>query len=164
MNLCVADVMQNSVVSLSLEARVPEIERVFSESGVSGCPVVDGDGRVCGILSRGDIIRRLCVEHVQAEVISDYYRDPGGVGIYMADGQSFEAIAASAGVTTDRLRAGQLMSSEVVSVAPRAPLAEAARMMVERGFHRLPVIEDGRLLGVISTFDVTREVARGAFA
>ncbi|MEQ8660518.1 MAG: CBS domain-containing protein [Gammaproteobacteria bacterium] len=164
MSVSVADVMQTTVVSLSLRARVPEIERVFSESGVSGCPVVDAAGRVCGILSRSDIIRRLCVEHAQATVLSDYYRDPGGIGICIADGQSFEDIAASAGVSTDRLRAEQLMSHEVISVAPDAALAEAARLMVERALHRLPVIADGRLVGVVSTFDVTREVARGTLS
>ena len=161
MQRTVGEIMQRSVINVPAGTLLPEIERVFTRSGITGCPVVDADGRVCGVLSRSDIIRRLCVEHSQAEVISDYYHTADGICATVPAVQSFEEIAASVGVRIDNLRADEVMSREVISIEPSATLAEAARLMVDKRIHRLPVIESDRLIGILSTLDIARLVAAG---
>jgi predicted transcriptional regulator len=161
MQKTVGEIMQRDVVKVPANALVPEIERVFTRSGITGCPVVDAGGRVCGVLSRADIIRRLCVEHSQAEVISDFYHTADGICAAVPAAQSFEEIAASVGVRIDNLRADDVMSREVISIEPSVAIAEAARLMVDKRVHRLPVIESGRLLGIVSTLDIARLVAQG---
>lgn len=153
--------MDRDVVSVSPRARMPELERRLLEARVSGCPVVDDDGRLVGVVTRSDVIRRLCVEHSRAEAVSDYYFDPAGIGIRLADGQSFEEVAASAGVAIDRLRAADVMHGDVTTVTPDAGIQEAARLMIEHGYHRLPVVDGERLLGVVSTMDLARAIADG---
>lgn len=162
MTPCVRDLMQTEVRWIAANARVPDIERLLAEAGISGAPVLDTSGQLCGVLSRGDLVRRLSIAHGEAEQLSDYYRDPGGFGIAFADGQSVDDIAAAAGREVDRLRAADLMSRQVVSIEPDASLAAAASLMVRHGVHRLPVTTTGgALCGVITTLDVTRAVADG---
>jgi len=55
----------------------------------------------------------------------------------------------------------EVMSRSLVAIGPHASVADAARMMADRGIHRLLVMYDGKLLGVISTMDIVRTVAEG---
>lgn len=159
MNLRVRDWMQADVRWIAASARVPEIERVLAEAAISGAPVLDAGGRLCGVISLADIVRRLAVAHGQAAELSDYYRDPGSQGIQFPDGQSLDDIAATAGVNVDHLRAVDLMSREVLCVDADDSLGAAAGCMVRHDVNRLPVMAGDRLCGVISTMDMARAMA-----
>ncbi len=164
MTKTVASIMSRRVVDVPANARMPEIERLLIESRVSGCPVIDESGRVCGVLSRSDIVRRLCTEHTLAEAICDYYTDISGIGLRTPEGETFEDIAQRVGARMDHLRASDVMSREIISVESGTTIRQAAAVMSERALHRLPVIDDGRLVGVVSSLDIVRLVAEDASA
>jgi len=146
----VRDVMKAEVVKISPEATAPEIQREFLRARVGALPVVASDGRLQGIVSRSDIVRQQSVEQSLAELASS------GIDADLsapAGRLSLDSIGEAVGRRLARLRARDLMIRDVVTVSPDDSLAEAAHRMLDRRIHRLPVVEEGRLVGILSAFD-----------
>jgi CBS-domain-containing membrane protein len=139
----VSDVMTRDVVTVDALAPFKEVVRLMQEHHVSALPVVDDDDVLLGIVSEGDLILR---------------EDPGLAG----GGHMFE----SRHRAKDRAKAAgdlahELMTSPVISVAPDAPLGEAARLMHRNEVKRLPVVTaEGRLVGIVSRADLLRVFLR----
>lgn len=139
----VSDVMTRDVVTVDALAPFKEVVRLMQEHRVSALPVVDEDDVLLGIVSEGDLILR---------------EDPGLAG----GGHMFE----SRHRAKDRAKAAgdlahELMTSPVISVAPDAPLGEAARLMHRNEVKRLPVVTaEGRLVGIVSRADLLRVFLR----
>ena len=139
----VSQVMTPDVVTVDALAPFKEIVRLMQEHRVSALPVVDADGVLVGIVSEGDLILK---------------EDPELVG----GGHLFEGRRHA----TNRSKAAgklahELMTTPVISVAPEAPLGEAARRMHRAEVKRLPVVDaDGHLVGVVSRADLLRVFLR----
>ena len=131
----VADLMQKKVLTIAPGKSLPELERALLRSRVGAMPVIDRSGRMVGIVSRSDVVRQLCLERSLGEAMADAYRD-----------QTDEAFV-------------EKSRRDVVTVEPDCPLPKAAQLMVERRIHRLPVVQDGKLVGIVSSLDFTRLVA-----
>jgi CBS domain-containing protein len=127
----VADFMQKSVITVSPELPLGELERLLAEEEIGGVPVVADDGRLLGIVSKSDVVRAL------AETVE------GGLAELFPPDQSVEDI----------------MTPSVVTVGPDASLPEVARLMVDGRLHRVLVAERGRILGIVTPFDVLRVLA-----
>jgi len=100
------------------------------------------------------------VERSRAGELSDYYRDLWGAGPD-ADRQSFAAIAADVGVRLASLCVRDVMAHLPVTVAPEASLKDVARALLEHGIHRVPVVEDETLVGIITSLDLVQQIADG---
>src|SRR5690606_11195596 len=119
-------------------------------------------------VSRSDVVRVLAAEQALAETVGDFYRpfreDPFAPAERAARARAAEPQenAEQVAQRLAGLRVRDAMVREVVSVAADAPIAEAARRLVEHRIHRLVVTDDGdRLAGVLSTLDIVRLVADG---
>lgn len=135
----VRDYMTTDVVCLQPEDGFKEIVRTLAERGVSGAPVVDGSGRVVGVVSEADVLHK--------EEFKTAAEEPRR---YFASRRGHAARDKAAGDT-----AAELMSSPAVTVSADTPVAQAARIMAERGVKRLPVVEaDGTLAGIFSRADL----------
>ncbi len=141
--LRVADVMHSDWPVLGPGETVEGAIKLFAETGVSGAPVVEG-GRLVGILTEGDLIFR------DAEIKSPGFLDILGGLIPLGSWDEYRQEALkSAGVTVD-----EVMTAEVVTVAPEDSLADAATTMAEERRKLIPVVEDGTLRGVITRMDI----------
>jgi CBS domain-containing protein len=158
MALTARDVMTSPVRSVSPEMSLPDLERAFIESRLSGFPVVE-EGKLVGMVSRSDIVRQLTVEQSVGEMLSDFYREYGGRDTQ--PGNSLEAIAQHIGGRLERYRVRDVMVPELLCAAPDEPLVALAQRLLEEGIHRLPVVQDGRLLGIVTSHDFVRLVAEG---
>ncbi|MFJ3803387.1 CBS domain-containing protein [Streptomyces sp. NPDC090088] len=137
----VSDVMTTTVVSVGRGARFKEIVRLMRDWRVSALPVVEGEGRVVGVVSEADLLRR------------EEFRDAEEV----RDGQEVRDAAAEAGAPT----AGGLMTAPALTVRPGATLSQAARIMARGGVKRLPVVDEvGVLQGVVSRADLLKVFLR----
>ena len=155
----VGDVMTKEVRTVVPEMRLPELERALLQEQVRGFPVVQ-DGRLVGVVSRSDIVRMLAVDQsVAEEAMSGFYLD-GTVGDTPA--QSLEMIGKYVGRRIQEMTVENAMIRTLVTVEPETPLVEAARLMAERRIHRLPVVADGILVGILSATDFVRLTAEGA--
>jgi CBS domain-containing protein len=139
MNSTVKDVMTTSVVAVEETASYKDIISALIGRRVSACPVLDVTGRVIGVVSEADLLLK--------ELGPEQF---GGRGASLrASGRRGER--EKAGGTT----AAELMSTPPVTISPAASVADAARLMHERGVKRLPVVDaDGQLVGIVSRLDV----------
>lgn len=142
-NLTVADVMTTSVLRTRPTAPLKEIARVMGAHRVSALPVLDADDRLAGIVSERDLLLK---QGHQLPTRPHWY----------AGRRIRDDLRRAAGDT-----AGAVMTTDVVTIAPAAPLAEAARRMVDHGVKRLPVVDDGgALVGIVSRADLLQAYLR----
>jgi CBS domain-containing protein len=155
MGITAADVMCTAVMTAAPRDKLVDVERSFISERVSGVPVVD-DGRLVGVVSRSDIVRQLCVEQSLSEEVSDYFRQYQG--FVDETTEAFEAIADRVGRRIEHLCVRDMMIRRLVTVGPNDPLAHVARQLTEHHIHRVLVVEDECLLGIISSLDIVRLV------
>lgn len=139
----VDDIMARDVVSVPPDASVREIASLMLERRISGVPVVDAEGQVLGVVSEGDLIRRPEIETDRA--------DRGWLSIFVSDEERARDFVKSHG-----RRAREVMTRPAVCVAPQTPLDEAVRIMERHHIKRLPVVEQGRLVGLMTRADLVR--------
>jgi CBS domain-containing protein len=156
--LRVVEVMRRELVTVAPELGLPDLEERLLRARISGAPVVE-DGRVVGVVSRSDVVRQLDLERSRFAAASSFYLEPFDVEAEGARDRRRvpEAVAAR----LESLRVGDVMIRDVIHVAPSASLAEAARLMVERRVHRVLVLEQDRLQGLLTALDLARLVADG---
>jgi CBS domain-containing protein len=141
------DVMTTWVASIGAGATVQEAARLMAERRISALPVVDGKDRLVGIVSEGDLVRR--AELGTQEEGSWWLKA-------LAENTARDYVKSHAKAVQD------VMTTPVLTVRPGTPLAEVASLMLERGVKRLPVLEAGRLVGVVSRADLVRALAAQA--
>ena len=141
--LTVGEIMETDWPTLGPESTVEDAIRLFAEARVSGAPVVE-DGRLLGIITEGDLIFQ------DAEIRAPGFLDILGGIVPLGDTEEYRKEALkSAGVTV-----GEVMTSDPITVAPEATLAEAATVMAERRRKILPVVDGERLAGIITRMDI----------
>lgn len=154
--LTVRDVMTAAVRTVKPGLRVPELEEILIREGLRGAPVVEAD-RLVGVVSRSDIVRQLCVERTLDAALSDYYFDAARGH----DVEPLEAVGRRVGARIEDMTVRDVMVPDPQTVEVGSPIREAAKRLVERRMHRIPVVEGERLVGVLSTLDLARLVAEG---
>lgn len=152
----VADLMQKKVLTIAPGKTLPELERALLRSRVGAMPVVERSGKMVGIVSRSDVVRQLCLERSLGEAMADAYRDQTDEAFVE---KSRRDVAEAVGKRMEQLCVRDVMIRDVVTVPPDLPLGKAAQLMLERRIHRLPVVESGKLVGIVSSLDFTRLVA-----
>ena len=141
-----SDVMTRDVVSVAPETTVREIAALMTARRISGVPVVETDGRLVGILSETDLLHR-------AETGTERQRK-WWLGIF-ADADSLAREYAK----SHGLKARDVMSTSVISVDAETELARVADILDRRNLKRLPVLSDGKLVGIITQGDLVRALA-----
>lgn len=142
----IRDVMSTSVVSVPPDATVEEIARLLLKHRISAVLVVDGSGIPLGIVSEGDLMRR--IETGTERARSWWLR-------LLAD----PAVLAIEYTKSHGRRAGDVMSRPVLSIGEDASLGEAATLMETHRIKRLPVIRDGLVVGVVSRANLVQALA-----
>ena len=141
----VNDIMTTEVITVSTGDSVELCAKLMQENNISGLPVLNEAGRVSGIVTEGDLIRR--ASRVKAP---GYLEILGGL-IYLGSPKKFVEELQRA----MSLEAGQLMSKNLVTVAPEDTVEKAATLMVDKKISRLPVLdESGKMVGIISRRDI----------
>jgi CBS domain-containing protein len=114
--------------------------------------VVDGE-TIRGVVSVADILRQLCQQRSNAETTAAFYEDETGVEFKSV---SSDWVSAEVGKRTDHECVSDVMTTDVISVSPDTSLHEVASLMNQKKIHRVLVVEDQRLVGLISSLDIVR--------
>jgi CBS domain-containing protein len=144
-----SDVMRTEVQTCSPDSTIGEAIRLMLDKGISGLPVVDAAGTLVGIVTEGDFLRR-------AELGTERHR-PRWLELLASPGR-----LAADYVQAHGRRVAEVMTPEVAAVAEDTPLAEVVRLMERRHVKRLPVLRDGRLVGLVARADLLRALAGAA--
>lgn len=138
--------MSRQVVVATPELPLKAVAALLTANRISGVPVEDDDGRVLGVVSEADLLRK---EQGLSPEVTRRFRWL----LRRLDGE------------VDKLRArtaGEAMTSPPLTVAPGEDVTEAARAMLEHGVNRLPVVDGrGRLVGIVTRADLVRAFGRG---
>jgi CBS domain-containing protein len=141
-----ADVMTTDVVTIGPETSVRHIAQLMLRHRVSALPVLDDDDRLVGIVSEGDLMRR-------AELGRDRHRS------WWLNLLAGPAEIASEYVKQHGQRAKDVMTGRIVSIDENATVGTIAAILEEKGVKRLPVLKDGRLIGIVSRADLLHAIA-----
>ena len=147
--LRVRDIMQKDVITATPEATVRELADLLARHKISGVPVVDGEGKVVGVVSEADVILQ------DADLHFPYYIPFLDSIIYLQSVSKFETRLRKMFGT----KVADIMSREVVTIAPDASVYDAAALMADRTINRVPVLEKGRLVGILTRGDIVKAIA-----
>ncbi|MEX0405984.1 CBS domain-containing protein [Aquibium sp. LZ166] len=131
------DIMTAGAATVRIDATVAHAARTMLEHRVSGLPVVDAAGKLAGIVTERDLLRR-------AEIGTEKHR-PGWVELWLSPQASADEY-----VRARTRKVSDVMSTDVVTVGPETPLDEVISLMERKGFKRLPVVREGKIVGIIS--------------
>ena len=139
--------MQRQPITVTPEMGIEDAVRLMVIHRISGLPVVDTTGAVVGILSEGDFLRRT--------ELGTERRLPGWQAWLAGRGR-----AAGDYVRSHARRVGEVMTAPVISVTPQSDLADVVALMESRRIKRVPVLQEGRLVGILTRSDLMRALER----
>ncbi len=147
--LTAKDIMKKDVVTVRPDTSLQELAMLLVKNGISGVPVVDAAGALFGIVTENDLIAQNRRLHIPT-VVS--FLD---AAIYLESSKKFAEEVRRVSAT----RVGDICIRKVVTVTEDATLTDIATIMSEKKVHLLPVMKDGRVVGIVGKRDVVRAVA-----
>jgi predicted transcriptional regulator len=149
---CVQDVMNPDIMTVADDMTTDELARYLTEREISGAPVVNSQGYLVGVVSMTDIGRHLAEpSEFASSRRSEFYRDTDDDLLV----EDFEPRPLEEPAVAVR----DVMTPVVHQVPANAPIAEAARIMVEQHIHRLVVTQAKEPVGIITSMDLLRALA-----
>jgi CBS domain-containing protein len=146
--LTARDIMSKEIHTVTPEMSVDDLARAFVEKKVSTLPVVDADGKLIGIISATDLVEQDKPLHIPTVVaIFDMV-------IYLESEKNFRDEVEKITART----VGEICAREVVTCPPEMEVAAIAALMTEKKVHLLPVVEEGKLVGVVGRHDILRSM------
>jgi CBS domain-containing protein len=143
--MTVRDFMTRRVIAVAPDTAIVDAAKLMLEHKISGLPVADAAGRVVGIVSEHDLLRET----------DDGRHGPHWLQLMIER----EELADETARFHDR-KVREVMTPNPITVAAVSPLGEACRLIEQHGIKRLPVVENGRLVGIIARADLVRALAQ----
>jgi CBS domain-containing protein len=142
------DVMTTELVTVPPDMPLAAVARLMAERGISGVPVVGPDGALLGMLTEGDLIRRLAAA---AEKPASWF-----AGLFASPAEQAARFAKTHG-----RRARDAMTTAVHTASEDTPLEEIAALFERTGIRRVPILREGKLVGLVSRADLLRALLEG---
>jgi CBS domain-containing protein len=143
------DLMTRDVATVHPETSLLAAVRIMAEKHLSGLPVVDAEGRPVGMLTEGDLLRW----HGEFSERQQWWLD------HLADGHELAPSFVKV-LRAERRKVNTIMTHKVESIAPGTSAREIARLFFEKGIKRAPVVVEGRIVGLVSRFDLIKALAK----
>jgi len=150
--LTARDIMTRNVVTVKPETSIEELATLLVKNEISGVPVLDDAGSLFGIVTENDLISRNKRLHIPT-VVS--FLD---AAIYLESSRKFEDEVRRVAAT----KVGDICSRKVVTIAEDFTVVDIATIMTEKKVHLLPVIKEGKVVGIVGKRDMVKAVARQA--
>jgi CBS domain-containing protein len=154
-----ADIMTKHVICVTKDADLRDLGKLFLAKGITGAPVIDRDGDICGVISQTDLLYYQLTRDDELVLPSDFYQSARVEGRPISKGFQIEDV--------NTATVEEVMTPVVHAVLPTTPVAAIAKLMTQRHIHRVIVRRGMKVAGIISALDVLRvfggtEVRRSA--
>jgi CBS-domain-containing membrane protein len=149
--LTVKDIMTRDVITVSTETEIIQAARLLLEKRINGVPVVDEAGKLVGILCQSDLVaqqKRIPIPSLFT--LLDGFMPLGSIKRLDREVENIAAI-----------KVAHAMTPDPVTVSPDTGIEDVAALMVDKNFHTLPVVEQGKLVGIVGKQDVLRTLLEG---
>jgi CBS domain-containing protein len=143
------DVMTHPVISVSTRGSILEAVRLMLQNKISGLPVFDDSGRLAGIISEGDFLRRAETDTLR--------RRPRWIELFVGPGKLADEY-----VHASTRKVSEVMTAEVHTVSENAPLDEVVTIMEQNHIKRVPVMYRENVVGIVTRTDLLRVLINGA--
>lgn len=143
-----ADIMTKNVICVTKDADLRDLGKLFLAKGITGAPVIDRDGDICGVISQTDLLFYQLSRDDELVLPSDFYQSARVEGRPLAKGFQIEDV--------NTATVEEVMTPVVHSVLPTTPVIEIAKLMAKRHIHRVIVRREMKVAGIISALDVLR--------
>ena len=143
-----SDIMSKHVVCVFKDADLRDLGKLFLEKRITGAPVIDRDGNLCGVVSQTDLLYYQLTRDDELVMPSDFYQTARVEGRHIAKGFQIEDVNTAS--------VEEVMTPVVHAVVESTPVATIARMMTTRHIHRVIVRRGTKAAGIISALDVLR--------
>jgi CBS domain-containing protein len=144
--------MTSPAAYVEIETPLKEVARLMLEAGLAAVPVVDEAGNLAGIISEGDLVRR---NTTGREPRRSWWVD-------LFETHTLHSDEFLSYLERHGLRAKDVMTRDVISVAPDTQIVEVARLLETHSIKRVPVARGGRLVGVVSRSNLLKALTRAA--
>ena len=141
------DVMTLGVYTVKPTTSVKDVARLFMQRRISAVPVVDDQGKIVGIVSEGDLLHR--------SEISTQRRHPWWLDLMVRD----EVLDAEEYIKAHAKQVADIMTRNVITAEPDTPLQEIAEILAKYTIKRVPIVRDGRLVGIVSRANLVQAIA-----
>jgi CBS domain-containing protein len=148
----VADIMERDAPSVTPDTGVEDVVRMFKDQDVPALAVVNDGGRLIGIVTEKDLV----IADEEGDLHIPHYIELFGGLVFLEPLRGFEQRLRKAAAATVK----DLMSKDPVAIEPTASVREAAHLIAERDHSRLPVVEHGRYVGLVTRADVLAALSR----
>jgi CBS domain-containing protein len=142
----VKKVMIKKVIMIKKSHTLIEAAQILVKNNISGAPVVDGRGKLVGMISEKDLFRALYPD------VKDILKD---VRLWLGKEKIKRRVE-----TKGRIKVEKLMTKKIISIDPDAEILEAGSIMLTARIHRLPVIKNKKLVGIVSRPDIFRKLLK----
>jgi CBS domain-containing protein len=149
MSLIATDIMTSKVITANPDDTVAKIAAILFDHGISAVPICDTHGGVLGMLSEGDLMRPFGKEKASKRA--------WWLGL-LAEGTDLAPIFVES-VKLENHLARELMVTPVITAPADATVPELADLLERHHIKRLPILRDGKLVGIVSRADVVRAIA-----
>jgi CBS-domain-containing membrane protein len=143
------DIMTREVITVEEQTTLEEFARLLVEHQISGTPVIDSDGNLKGIATENDLINRNTKLHIPTILrLFDAFIPLGNSRLE----EEIKKMAAS--------HVHDIMTRKVITINQETSLEEIATMMMEKKIHLLPVIQEGKLVGIVGKRDLIKGISK----
>jgi CBS domain-containing protein len=146
--LTASDIMTKDVFTVTTGTSIRDLAEIMTHNRIGSVPVVDENGALIGIVTESDLIEQDKNFHIPTVIsLFDWV-------IYLESEKKFEKELKRMTAQT----VGDIYTKEVVTVKPTTPITELADIMSGKKIHSLPVVEEGKLVGIVSRIDLIRSM------
>lgn len=145
------DIMTVSPITVTPDTKIEKAAEIMAKNNISGIPVLDEEGNLVGIVTEGDLLGKHKKIHPPA-----YFELLGGIILLESKKRFFDELKKYAAIEVN-----ELMTKELITVDEEATFDEIATVMIENNIKRLPITNNGNLVGIVSRSDILRAMSKG---
>ncbi|MBU2582240.1 MAG: CBS domain-containing protein [Alphaproteobacteria bacterium] len=141
-----SDIMTEKVITVGGDSSITDVANLLLKHGISAVPVVDDAGNLLGLVSEGDLMRRL---EGETDTKGSWW-----LGVFSAPHKNVSEF-----VKTEGRKASDVMTREVISITPDTAVSDIARLLENNRIKRVPVVDNGQLVGIVSRANLLHGLA-----